>query len=68
MADRQGKSIKAWVPESTLGAGSEDPALAELEALLEKRIQRARREGVRSRTVEAIFQQARRQAGEDAEA
>jgi len=43
-------------------------ALAELEDLLEKRIQRAKRDGARRRTVAEIFQHARRQAGEDAEA
>ncbi len=62
MAALQGKSIKEFVLASTLGAHGDDPALAELEALLDRRIRRAKTEGPGGRTVEEIFQQARREA------
>ena len=59
MAALQGKSIKEFVLESTIGSGSSDPALAELEALLDRRIQRAKTERPSTRTVEEVFQQVR---------
>ena len=59
LAALQGKSIKEFVLESTIGAASADPALAELEALLDRRIQRAMAEGHSMRTVKDLFLQAR---------
>ncbi len=59
MAALQGKSIKEFVLSATLGAGRDDPALAELEALLDQRIRRAKAEGASDRTVADVFQQAR---------
>ena len=55
-----GKSIKEFVPASTLGQSTEDDdrALLELEALLDRRVERAKADGFSSRTVEDIFQQA----------
>ncbi len=59
LAALQGMSIKDFVLASTLGTHQTDPALAELEALLDKRAERARLEGPSSRTVEDVFDQAR---------
>ncbi len=63
LAALQGKSIKEFVLESTLGRQGEDAQLAELEAMLERRIARAKAEGASDRSVEDIFRQAREQAG-----
>jgi len=68
MAALQGKSIKEYVLASTLGAQGADSALAELEALLERRIQTTRAEGTSGRTVAEIFQQARDDASRDPDA
>ena len=62
MAALQGKSIKEFVLASTLGAQRDDPALAELEAVLDERIQRAKTEGTSGRAVRDIFLQARNEA------
>ena len=59
MAALQGKSIKAYVIERTLGVGgdsTQESALEELEALLDKRIRRAEKDAVSSPTVGAIFE------------
>ena len=62
MAALQGKSIKEFVLECTLGAarGSED--LAELEALLDKRLSETDKQGVSSRGVDDIFRRAREES------
>ena len=60
MAALQGKSIKAFVLDSTIGTQSDD--VDELEALLDRRLKRARTESGSTRTVEAIFEHARRTA------
>lgn len=58
MAALQGKTIKEFVLTSTLGAHGEDAALRELEAVLDQRIQVAKREGLSHRSVDDIFRQA----------
>ncbi|MHC4953209.1 MAG: plasmid mobilization protein [Planctomycetota bacterium] len=68
MAALQGKSIKEFVLESTIGAGPTSPALAELEALLDRRIRRATAEGPGTRTVGDVFRQARDEAERGADA
>ncbi len=62
LAALQGRSIKEFVLASTLGAYGEDPALAELENLLDRRVHRATTDGVSTRTVAEVFEQAREQA------
>ncbi|NOX57538.1 MAG: antitoxin [Planctomycetes bacterium] len=70
MAALQGKSIKEFVLASTLGSqfsatkngASEEQDLAELEAILDQRIQEAETAGVSTRTIEGVFQQAREEA------
>ena len=62
MAALKGMSIKEFVLTSTLGTHGEDPALTELEALLDKRIERAKVEGASLRSVEDVFDQARAKA------
>jgi len=66
MAALQGKSIKEFVLESTLGStpstSDEAAALGELEALLDKRLTNARAGGVSSRTVGDIVEQVKREA------
>ena len=64
MAALQGKSIKEFVLASTLGRElpDSDEALAELEALLDKRLANARTGGVSTRTVGDIIDQVRREA------
>jgi len=62
IAALRGLSIKEFVLASTLGAQGEDSALAELEALLDRRIQRAKTEGTGHRTVTDLFEQARAEA------
>lgn len=65
MAALQGKSIKEFVLGSTLGAVGVDAALAELEAILDERIERAKSEGPSGATVEEIFERARVTLGPD---
>ena len=62
MAALQGKSIKEFVLSRTIGEDALEPDLAELEALLDERIRRAKVEGISARTVAEIFKQARREA------
>ena len=59
LAALQGKSIKGFVLASTIGARSEDSALMELEALLDRRFQEARTTEPNTSTVGDVFQQAR---------
>lgn len=63
MAALQGQTIKDFVLASTIGSEDEQRALAELEELLDTRMDRARREGFSKRSVEAIFEKARQEAG-----
>ena len=61
MAALQGKSIKEYVIERTLGLNKnagEAGALAELEALLDRRIRNGQKEAVSGRTVGEIFKSA----------
>jgi len=62
MAALQGKTIKEFVLAATLGAQSEDEALLELEAILDKRLRNARAGGVSSRTVGDILARVKREA------
>jgi hypothetical protein len=65
MAALQGKSIKDYVIERTLGADkdpSEAAALEELEALLDERIRSAENGAVSRRTVGKIFRNAYRES------
>ena len=61
LAALQGKSIKDFVLERTLGSGDLTPdeaaALVELEELLDRRLRRAQSEGVSTTTVGEIFEQ-----------
>lgn len=70
MAALQGKSIKEFVLDSTLGfkGGSVERDLAELEAVLDQRIKDSETNGVSTRTVESIFQQAREDASRQPDA
>ena len=68
MAALKGLSIKDFVLTSTLGVHGSDPALVELEALLDKRIDVAKTEGISTRTVEDVFEQARSEAKRDRDA
>jgi len=68
MAALQGQSIKDFVLASTIGDEDEAAALEELEAMLDARMKRARTEGFSTRTVEDIFEAARREAGPSANA
>ena len=64
MAALQGKSIKDYVIERTLGAAAgteEETALKALESLLDARIQGAKNGAVSRRTVGAIFRDAYRE-------
>jgi len=64
MAALQGKSVKDFVIERTLGASedtSEVAALEELEALLDERVRRAQNGSVSRRTVREIFRNAYRE-------
>lgn len=61
LAALQGKTIKEFVLASTLGDGQPAAALAELEALLDRRLASARAHGVGSRTVEDIVAQVKRE-------
>ncbi len=62
MAALQGMSIKEFVLSRTIGDPDLDADLADLEALLDRRINRARTEGTSSRTVAEIFEQSRKLA------
>lgn len=64
MAALQGKTIKDYVLDRALikPVGAEAEALAELEALLDSRIERAKKDGPSKRTVGEIFDQAREEA------
>jgi len=71
MAALQGKSIKEFVLASTLGlhgASGVEQDLAELEAVLDQRIKDSDTNGVSTRTVETIFQQAREEASRQPDA
>jgi len=71
MAALQGKSIKEFVLSSTLGSPNNptvEQDLAELEAVLGQRIQDSATNGVSTRTVETIFQQAREEASRQPDA
>jgi uncharacterized protein (DUF1778 family) len=61
LAALQGKSIKEFVLERTLGssdpASDEAAAMAELEELLRKRVEHFKAGGVSKRTVHEIFEQ-----------
>lgn len=59
LAAIKGLSIKEFVLSVTLGDDSSGDDLAELEALLDKRLARAKSEGVSKRTVGDIFRGAR---------
>jgi hypothetical protein len=59
LAAIQGLSIKEFVLSRTLGDGAPDGIFAELEALLDKRIARAKSEGASKRTSGDIFRRAR---------
>ena len=67
LAALRGMTIKELVLESTLGA-QVDQDLAELEALLDRRIEEARTQGVSTLTVADIFRQAREEAERDDDA
>lgn len=58
MAALQGKSIKEFVLDCTIGSYAADSALAELEAILDARVSEAEAEGTSTRTVEEIFRDA----------
>lgn len=59
MAALQGKSIKDFVLDRTIGAADTAAALAELEALLDERLRESDATGPSSRTVSEIFEEAR---------
>jgi hypothetical protein len=59
LAALQGKTIKDFVLECTLGGEQADSALRELEVLLDQRIQKNREGGRSPRTVADIFREAR---------
>ena len=64
MAALQGKSIKDYVIERTLGADgdkTQESALSELESLLDERIRSAQHGSTSRRTVRAIFRDAHRE-------
>lgn len=64
LAALQGKSIKDFVLASTLGAQNGGPLekdLAELEAILDTRLQSARAGRVSQRTIGDIFEQVKRE-------
>ncbi len=66
LAALQGKSIKDFVIERTLGSNGDDAqeaALTELEALLDERIHSAKQGAISKRTVGAIFKDVYRKSG-----
>ena len=68
LAALKGQSIKEFVLSRTIGDVELQPHLAELEALLDERIQSARATGTSDRSVGDIFERARRDAGSDQDA
>jgi hypothetical protein len=62
LAALQGLSIKDFVLSRTIGDESLAAGLAELEQLLDRRIERARREGHSAQSVESIFESVRRES------
>jgi hypothetical protein len=65
MAALQGKSIKDYVIERTLGADgdkTQESALDELESLLDERIRKAQNGWISRRTVGAVFKEAYRES------
>lgn len=60
-----GKSIKEFVLDRTLGDPDTTADLAELEALLDRRIEDARARGASSRTVGDMFRRARHELSAD---
>jgi hypothetical protein len=68
LAALKGQSIKDFVLSRTIGDTELAPHLAELEALLDERIDRARAEGTSDRSVNDIFEQARPDGGTDGDA
>lgn len=63
LAALKGQSIKDFVLSRTIEDVELQPHLAELEALLDERLDRAHREGYSTKTVEEIFEETRQQAG-----
>ena len=63
LAALQGQSVKDFVLGRTIGDQTEHAVLAELEGLLDERIDRAKAQGVSKRTVGDVFGQARQDAG-----
>ena len=63
LAALQGQSVKHFVLARMIGDQAQDAELAELEKLLDKRIDRAKAEGTSKRTMGGIFGQARQAAG-----
>jgi uncharacterized protein (DUF1778 family) len=57
MAALQGKSIKNFVLDRTLNTMDEDNALAELEALLDERIDHAQKGKISKRPIMDVFQE-----------
>lgn len=68
LAALKGLTIKQFVLASTLGAEGAEPALAQLESLLDRRAQRTKSEGASRRTVDDIFEQARNEVERDTDA
>lgn len=62
MAALQGKSIKDFVLDNTIGSGEEARALEKLEAMLDKRLANAKAGGVTSRSVVDVVAQVEREA------
>lgn len=65
LAALQGKSIKEFVLERTIGTSDDADALRELETMLDARIANAEAGNVSNRSVKEIFRQARHEAGDD---
>ena len=63
LAALRGQSMKDLVLECTLGGGQVDPALAQLERLLDDRLQRVAEGATSAKTVEEIFREAREEGG-----
>ncbi len=68
LAALQGLTIKEFVLSRTIGDETLGPVLAELERLLDGRMERARTEGFSTRSVGDIFGDARREADPSADA
>ena len=62
MAALQGKSIKDFVLARTIGEEALDADLAQLEELLNKRLQNARAGGVSQRSIGDIIEQVKQEA------